>query len=126
MKLDLAKLRERLGSASTSAVSNVGEGIGRVDDSVQGAARYLIGERDGEFPDTKWGNARRLYTDVMHPYRNELDAEPLENAMVLGGSRALQAGLITAAGAGLLNLTNEFYNRYEGADYQEPGQLHLQ
>ena len=40
----------------------------------------------------------------------------------LGLSRALQGGTITAAGAGLVALTNQFGSQ---ADYQEPNQLSL-
>ena len=40
----------------------------------------------------------------------------------LGASRALQGGMITAAGAGLAALTNQFGSQ---ADYQEPNQLSL-
>lgn len=41
----------------------------------------------------------------------------------LGLSRALQGGTITAAGASLVYLTNQFGNN--AADYQEPNQLSL-
>ena len=41
----------------------------------------------------------------------------------LGLSRALQGGAITAAGASLVYLTNQFGNN--AADYQEPNQLSL-
>ena len=40
----------------------------------------------------------------------------------LGASRALQGGMITAAGASLAMLTNQFGSQ---ADYQEPNQLSL-
>ena len=49
------------------------------------------------------------------------DARMMDN-IGIGASRALQGGAITAAGAGLAALTNQFGSQ---ADYQEPNQLSL-
>ena len=49
------------------------------------------------------------------------DARLMDN-IGIGASRALQGGMITAAGASLAMLTNQFGSQ---ADYQEPNQLSL-
>ena len=93
--------------------------ISDMDDKVQRGMRSGIDKLPGE------PNVKAAYNHFMHPLRDSLvhpDDGPYDKQIAIGGSRAAQAGLITAAGLGLMKLTEQFGG---AADQQEPGQLNL-
>ena len=107
----------------------------RVDDSTQAFARNQLLQlptdgtrlKEGAFmkgPRNALGEmvfaARNKYEGDNTAYRG--DGTTGDN-IGLGLTRALQGGTITAAGASLVYLTNQFGNN--AADYQEPNQLSL-
>ena len=104
-----------------------GDMFGAVDDKVQGAARYVLGERDGKYSGK--GNNFQMGAAVlgtaMHSSREQVrnSGSPMweQNAYLIG-TRAAQAGGLTAAGYGLAQLTTQFGGP---ADEQEPNQLPL-
>jgi len=104
-----------------------GDMFGAVDDKVQGAARYVLGERDGQFPANPGpvDVAKRTLAEYMHGTRQQVrgDGSPKweQNAYLIG-TRAAQAGGLTAAGYGLAQLITQFGGP---ADQQEPNQLRL-
>lgn len=106
-----------------------GEALGNFDDRVQGAARYQLGERDGRFPEGDNGTfqmGKTMLGDIIHGDRSTYSND-WQGKTALLGSRALQAGGLTAAGVGLSNLTGAIYNQAFGgeADEPQPGQLPL-
>ena len=100
------------------------KGVGRfakaVDDKVQTYARNVYGADDPKFRDT--GTLRgkiAAFGHAMHPrfgYQDKVDD------VGVAMSRAAQLGGLTAAGYGLMKLTEQFGG---AADQQEPGQLNL-
>lgn len=101
-------------------IRKAGDMIGAVDDQVQGAARYVLGERDGRFEgEGPLKTAGAFLGTAVHGSRHDL-ADTWEKPVYLIGTRGLQAGGITAAGAGLIHLTNAFGT---AADQQSPGEL---
>ena len=104
-----------------------GDFIGSIDDKVQGAARYVLGEREGKFPDNPGpiDVAKRTLAEYMHGTRQQVrgDGSPMweQNAYLIG-TRAAQAGGLTAAGYGLAQLAQQFGSQ---ADYPEQHQLPL-
>ena len=119
--------------------SSVMGGLRQVDDSTQAFARdhllrlpndgselaeeaFMSGPR--AFLGHSVFKAREGYTGDNTIYSvksGDPDARMMDN-IGIGASRALQGGAITAAGAGLAALTNQFGSQ---ADYQEPNQLSL-
>ena len=104
-----------------------GELLGQVDDKVQGAARYVLGERDGKFPDNpNMGDvAKRTVAEYMHGTRQQVRADgsaKWEQDAYLVGTRAAQAGGLTAAGYALAQLATQFGGP---ADRPEPNQLQM-
>ena len=104
-----------------------GDFLGSVDDKVQGAARYVLGERDGKFEGTGvLKTAAAGLGHAMHGSRQQVRAggspEWEQNTYLLG-TRAMQAGGITAAGAGLIEPAKAFGGP---ADYPEQQQLTMQ
>ena len=110
-------------------------GLRRVDDSTQAFARNQLLQLpqdgstlpEGAFmrgPRNALGHtvfaARNKYEGDKTAYRG--DGTTGDN-IGLGLSRALQGGTITAAGASLAYLTNQFGSN--AADYQEPNQLSM-
>ena len=110
-------------------------GLRAIDDSTQGFARNQLLQLptdgstlpEGAFmrgPRNALGHtvfaARNKYEGDNTAYRGD---GTTEDNIGLGLSRALQGGTITAAGASLVYLTNQFGNN--AADYQEPNQLSL-
>lgn len=110
-------------------------GLRRIDDSTQAFTRdhLLRLPTDGSMlekgatlqgPRNFLGNmvfaARKNYEGDNTAYRG---TGTMNDNIGLGLSRALQGGTITAAGASLVYLTNQFGNN--AADYQEPNQLSL-
>ena len=101
-------------------LGRVGRFAKAVDDKVQTFARDVYGANDPKFSDT--GTLRGKiagFGGFMHPrfgYQDEVD--DVRVAM----SRAAQLGGLTAAGYGLMKLTEQFGG---AADQQEPGQLDL-
>lgn len=103
---------------------NMLKGVGRfakaVDDKVQTYARNVYGADDPKFRDT--GTLRgkiAAFGHAMHPrfgYQDKVDD------VGVAMSRAAQLGGLTAAGYGLMKLTEQFGG---AADQQEPGQLNL-
>ena len=93
--------------------------ISDIDDKVQRGMRAGIDKLPGDEVH------KGVYKQMMHPLRDSRvhpDDGPYDKQIVIGGSRAAQAGLITAAGYGLMKLTEQFGS---AADQQEPGQLSL-
>ncbi len=127
MHTRLANLRQGL----QSVPSHIGNVVGGVDDVIQEKIRYLLGERDG-----KWDGdglvqlAKATYGNAMHADRHMLN-ESIANGspswqkpVYLLGTRGLQAGAVTAAGAGLVNLTHALQNQFGGpADRPSPNEL---
>lgn len=106
-----------------------GASIGTFDDRVQGAIRYQLGERNGRFPEGQVGPVqlgKTMLGDIIHADRSEYTND-WQGKTALYGSRALQAGGLTAAGVSLANLTNAIYDQAFGgeADGSQPGQLPL-
>lgn len=111
------------------ALRKAGDRLNGFDDRVQAAARYQLGERDGRFPEGQVGPfqlGKTMLGDIIHADRSEYTND-WQGKTALFGSRALQAGGLTAAGAGLVNLTGAIYNQTFGgeADGSQPGQLPL-
>ena len=76
------------------------------DNDVQGAARYAWGERDGKWDnDDDW---RKAWAEKVHM------ANSGDLTSVIG-SRALQAGALTGAGALLYDLATDYEDEYGGA-----------
>ncbi len=109
-------------------------GLQRIDDSTQAFARNQLLQlptdgsmlQEGAFmkgPRNALGAAvfasRKGYEGDNTAYRG---TGTTNDNIGLGASRALQGGLITAAGYGLAELTAQFGSQ---ADYQEPNQLSL-
>lgn len=92
-----------------------GDGLGYVDDKVQGAARYMYGERDGQpiSGDGPFTLGRSLMANIMHRDRSRYD-DNWQGKVSMIGSRAFQAGSLTAAGVGLANLTNTLNQQTDG------------
>ena len=112
------------GNFLMNGIRKAGDMLGAVDDKVQGAARYVLGERDGHFEgEGPLKSAAAFLGTAVHGSRHQLggpNAPAWEKPVYLIGTRALQAGGITAAGAGLIHLTNQFGT---AADQQSPGEL---
>ena len=103
-----------------------GELLGQVDDKVQGAARYVLGERDGKFEGEGHLKTAGAYLgNVMHSSRQQVRAggspEWEQNAYLVG-TRAMQAGGLTAAGYALAQMATQFGGP---ADRPEPNQLSM-
>ena len=103
-----------------------GEFLGQIDDKVQGAARYVLGERDGKFQGE--GHLKTAAAGLgyaMHSSRQQVRAggsPKWEQDAYLLGTRAAQAGGLTAAGYALAQLTTQFGGP---ADQPEPNQLSM-
>ena len=115
--------------ALMNSLRKAGDALGNIDDRVQGAARYQLGERDGRFPEGDNGAfqmGKTMLGDIIHGDRRTF-TDDWQGKTAIFGSRALQAGGLTAAGAGLANLTGAIYNQAFGgeADQVESGQLPL-
>lgn len=101
-------------------LKRVGRFAKAVDDKVQTYARNVYGADDPKFRDT--GTLRgkiAAFGHAMHPrfgYQDKVDD------VGVAMSRAAQLGGLTAAGYGLIKLTEQFGG---AADQQEPGQLNL-
>ena len=93
--------------------------VSDVDDKVQRGMRSGIEMLPGD------DAVKGVYNQFMHPLRDskvDPDGGKYDKQIAIGGSRAAQAGLITAAGLGLMRLTEQFGS---AADQQERGQLSL-
>ena len=104
----------------------VGRYAKALDDKVQTFARRVYGADDkGNYDVNTLKGKVAAFGHVMHP-RFGLDAEGLPRDGVknfgVGLTRAAQVGGLTAAGYGLMKLTEQFGG---AADQQEPGQLDL-
>ena len=103
-----------------------GELLGQVDDKVQGAARYVLGERDGKFQgEGHFKTAAAGLGYAMHSSRQQVRAggsPKWEQNAYLIGTRAAQAGGLTAAGYALAQLATQFGGP---ADRPEPNQLSM-
>jgi len=109
-------------------------GLRRVDDSTQAFVRdnILRLPTDGTelAEDATLSGLRASLGHNVFAARNQYDGDntiyrgsgSTNDNIGLGLTRALQGGTITAAGAGLAALTNQFGSQ---ADYQEPNQLSL-
>ena len=105
-----------------NALRKAGDMIGQVDDKVQGAARYVLGERDGKFQGSgNLATAAATYGAAMHGSRQGV-TDDWKGKAYLAGTRGAQAGAITAAGYGLVQLAEQFGGP---ADTPEPNQLTL-
>ena len=106
-----------------------GQAMGNFDDRVQKFARETLGERDGRFPEGDNGPfqmGKTMLGDILHGDRSTY-SDDWQGKTALFGSRALQAGGLTAAGISLADLTGAIYNQAFGgeADQPEVGQLPL-
>ena len=121
----MAKLREIL--------SGAGNGISRTDDIVQSLIRdhLLRLPKEGRLPqDARMGGVREFLGSAIHhsadptaktAYR--VGNDPMDQYGIYG-ARALQAGGLTAAGIGALNLTTAIGNAFGGpADETPPDTL---
>ena len=106
-----------------------GSAFGNFDDRVQKFARETLGEKDGRFPEGDNGPfqmGKTMLGDILHGDRSTY-SDDWQGQTALFGSRALQAGGLTAAGASLAQLTGAIGESIYGgpADQQERGQLPL-
>ena len=100
-------------------VRRFAKAVSDMDDKVQRGMRSAIDKLPGE------ADVKAAYKQFMHPLRDSQvhpDDGPYDKHIVIAGSRAAQAGLITAAGLGLMKLTEQFGG---AADQKERGQLDL-
>ena len=107
-------------------------GLRRVDDSTQAFARDQLLQlpKDGQMlPNDAFMNGpRNALGTFVFPARSGYEGDKtayrgtgtMNDNIGLGAARALQGGVITAAGYGLAQLTTQFGSQ---ADYQEPNQL---
>ena len=99
-----------------------GELLGQVDDKVQGAARYVLGARDGKFQGSgNLATAAATFGAAMHGSRQGV-TDDWKGKAYLVGTRGLQAGGLTAAGYALAQLATQFGGP---ADRPEPNQLSM-
>jgi len=102
--------------------------LGRFDNKVQAYGRNAFNEiADGLIPDSRPGmqQAIRDFGGMMHRPNNAY-ANTAQGQAELAAVRALQAGGVTAAGAGLVNLTHQLANAFGGpADEPSQGALYL-
>lgn len=97
-----------------------GELLGQVDDKVQGAARYVLGERDGKFQGSgNLATAAATFGAAMHGSRQGV-TDDWKGKAYIAGTRGVQAGGLTAAGYALAQMTTQFGGP---ADRPEPNQL---
>jgi len=106
-----------------------GQAMGNFDDRVQKFARETLGEKDGRFPEGDNGPfqmGKTMLGDILHGDRSTY-TDDWQGKTALFGSRALQAGGLTAAGISLADLTGAIYNQAFGgeADGAQPSQLPL-
>ena len=87
---------------------------------MQGAARYVLGERDGKFEGKV---ISRLQQHIWEQCMAVVKVLPMTGSKAyLVGTRAAQAGGLTAAGYALAQLTTQFGGP---ADRPEPNQLSM-
>ena len=107
-------------------IRKAGDFLGQIDDKVQGTARYVLGERDGKYQGS--GNIATAAAGLgyaMHSSRQQVRAggsPKWEQNAYLAGTRAMQAGGLTAAGYALHQLATQFGGP---ADRPEPNQLSM-
>ncbi len=103
-----------------SGLRKAGQGIGAADDGIQGLIRRMYGINDSKPHPHEGINPRvAMAVQTLHPLRSDID-DTWQGKTALIGSRAFQAGSITAAGAGLMALADQFGGP---ADQPEPSQL---
>lgn len=128
----MSSKRSQVAETLRNLLSNTGEGIGRVDDAVQLKIRQMLGEQDGEWPVGSYPElAKAAYGMAMHSDRHMLQkavdaglSSPWNKPAYLLGTRAAQAGGLTAAGVGIVNLTHALQNQFGGpADGPAPDDL---
>ena len=100
--------------------------LGNLDERIQAVGRNAAyGARD-RFGDSLGGYPRDIANTIgefVHAPRSEFSNDA-SGLTALIASRGLQAGGITAAGAGLINLTHQMQNQFGGAsDVPRPGTL---
>ena len=90
-------------------VRMAGDAVARADDAVQTAIRQkLYGERpDGSYGQGNIDGARAMAAHILHGSGDMLSDDKLERLLYLAGTRGLQAGAITGAGAGLASLISD-------------------
>ena len=104
-------------------IDNLANYAGQFDDYVQGGIRkHVYGQQD----DGTYGNPiGAAMGEIFHTDRHTYANHP-SGYIGLAGSRGLQAGAVTAAGMGLMNLTRAVTDTFGGgADEMEPGGLHM-
>ena len=106
-----------------------GQAIGNFDDRVQKFARETLGEKDGRFPEGDNGvfqMGKTMLGDIIHGDRRTYSND-WQGKTALYGSRALQAGGLTAAGISLAQLTGAIGDQIYGgpADQPQPNQIQL-
>ncbi len=120
---------QSLGARVMESLRYGGDQLGRLDDQVQRYARntYVDAGRafDNRQGSTVMGDAVVSLGDIIHAPRQAF-RDDASGYMGLAASRALQAGGLTAAGAGLANLTGRMVDSFGGpADEPGPGELYM-
>lgn len=103
---------------------NFRQKLAGLDDAVQRKFRQMYGVNDSaEFPYEEVDPRVSAYVQAMHPLQSQVD-DTWQGKAALLGSRAVQAGMITGAGIGLINFTNQIMSSLGGpADNQSPSEL---
>ena len=105
-----------------AGLRKAGDLIGQVDDTVQGAARYVLGERDGKFQgEGPIAMPAATFAAAMHGSRQGV-TDDWQGKAYLAGTRGMQAGGLTAAGYALAQMTTQFGGP---ADMQAPNELSM-
>ena len=116
MNTRAAQLRELM--------NQLGGGLNSMDDRVQGFARDTYGRIGNHVPE-KYRSYIDDFSDLIHRDRSKYN-DKWDEQTALYGTRALQAGGITAAGASLIDLTHAMASTFGGpADEQRPDSLPL-
>lgn len=99
-----------------------GKGIVNLDDRIQRMVRKGYGMDDSKPNSAENMDPRKaIFVQAMHPLHSQVD-DSMEGKLALIGSRAFQAGTITAAGYGLMQLTEQFGGV---ADQPQPNELSM-
>ncbi|WP_159098295.1 hypothetical protein [Synechococcus sp. WH 8016] len=103
-------------------MNDLGGGLNRMDDRVQEFARNTYGRMGNYVPEGARGYLDDV-SELIHKDRSGFD-NSWQGKTALYGTRALQAGGITAAGAGLIDLTHAMASTFGGpADDAGPNTL---
>ena len=103
-------------------MNDLGGGLNSMDDRVQEFARDTYGHIGNHVPE-RYRSYVDDFSDLIHRDRSKY-GDSWDEQTALYATRALQAGGITAAGAGLIDLTHAMASSFGGpADDAGPGTL---